>query len=50
VGNDWPHPTEKKQPNDAVLFNLLADRAPDEEMHRRVLVKNPKALYGFRTS
>ena len=24
-GSDWPHPTEKDKPNDATLFDLLAD-------------------------
>src|SRR4051812_3354731 len=29
-GSDWPHPTEKDKPNDALLFDLLAEWAPDE--------------------
>ena len=30
-GSDWPHPTEKAdaKPDDAILFDLLADWAPD---------------------
>jgi D-galactarolactone isomerase len=49
-GSDWPHPTEKEKPNDAVLFDLLSEWAPDEAMRRRVLVDNPEALYGFAKS
>ena len=46
-GSDWPHPTEKDKPDDALLFDLLAAWAPDEAMRRRILVTNPEALYGF---
>jgi predicted TIM-barrel fold metal-dependent hydrolase len=48
-GSDWPHPTEKAdaKPDDAVLFDLLADCAPDEATRNRILVDNPAALYGF---
>jgi predicted TIM-barrel fold metal-dependent hydrolase len=46
-GSDWPHPTEKQKPNDAVLFDLIPDWAPDEATRRRLLVENPQALYGF---
>jgi predicted TIM-barrel fold metal-dependent hydrolase len=48
--SDWPHPTEKEKPDDAVLFDLLAVWAPDEATRRRILVQNPAALYGFPTS
>jgi D-galactarolactone isomerase len=48
-GSDWPHPTEKAdaKPNDAVLFDLLADWAPQEATRNRILVDNPGALYRF---
>ncbi|TMJ05933.1 MAG: 2-pyrone-4,6-dicarboxylate hydrolase [Alphaproteobacteria bacterium] len=48
-GSDWPHPTEKPEhkPDDAALFDLLAEWAPDEAQRRRILVTNPEALYGF---
>jgi D-galactarolactone isomerase len=46
-GSDWPHPTEKDKPNDAVLFNLLMDWAPDEATRHRILVDNPASLYSF---
>lgn len=46
-GSDWPHPTEKEKPDDAVLFDLLSEWAPDETARRRILVDNPAELYGF---
>jgi D-galactarolactone isomerase len=48
-GSDWPHPTEKEneKPNDAVLFDLLTDWAPNEDTRHRILVENPATLYGF---
>jgi D-galactarolactone isomerase len=46
-GSDWPHPTERQKPNDAVLFDLLGEWAPDEALRRRILVENPERLYGF---
>ena len=46
-GSDWPHPTENDKPDDAVLFDLLSDWAPDAPTRRRILVDNPAALYDF---
>jgi predicted TIM-barrel fold metal-dependent hydrolase len=46
-GSDWPHPTEQQKPNDATLFDLLAEWAPDAAQRERILVTNPEALYGF---
>lgn len=46
-GSDWPHPTEKDKPNDATLFDLLTEWAPDAAQRERILVTNPEALYGF---
>jgi D-galactarolactone isomerase len=46
-GSDWPHPTEKDKPDDAALFDLLSQWAPDEATRNRILVQNPEALYGF---
>ncbi len=47
-GSDWPHPTERdNKPNDAVLFNLVAEWAPDAAARKQLLVDNPAALYGF---
>ena len=46
--SDWPHPTEKdNKPDDSVLFDLLAQWAPDEATRNRILVQNPESLYGF---
>ncbi len=49
-GSDWPHPTEKQKPDDAVLFDLLADWVPEAATRHRVLVTNPETLYGFAPS
>ena len=46
-GSDWPHPTEKDKPDDAVLLDLLSDWAPDAATRQRILVDNPARLYGF---
>jgi len=46
-GSDWPHPTEKEKPDDAVLFDLLSVWIPDEATRRRILVENPSVFYGF---
>jgi predicted TIM-barrel fold metal-dependent hydrolase len=46
-GSDWPHPTEREKPNDAVLFDLMGEWAGDEAIRQRVLVANPAQLYGF---
>ena len=48
-GSDWPHPTEKPgtKPDDAILFDLLADWAPDDTTRHRILVENPAELFRF---
>lgn len=48
-GSDWPHPSEKDdhKPDDAILFDLLAQWAPDEAVRHRILVDNAAKLYGF---
>jgi predicted TIM-barrel fold metal-dependent hydrolase len=46
-GSDWPHPTEKVKPDDALLFDLLSEWTPDAATCRRILVDNPQTLYGF---
>jgi len=50
-GSDWPHPTmpEDNKPDDALLFDLLSEWAPDAATRERILVKNPETLYGFRS-
>jgi len=51
-GSDWPHPTlaATEKANDATLFDLLLDWAPDERLRHRILVENPETLYGFSTA
>ena len=46
-GSDWPHPTEAEKPDDAVLFDLVSEWAPDGTTRHRILVENPAKLYGF---
>lgn len=42
-GSDWPHPglPADMKPNDAVLFDLLSEWAPNERDRHRILVENP---------
>jgi predicted TIM-barrel fold metal-dependent hydrolase len=49
-GSNWPHPNEPDKPNDALLFDQLAQWAPREATRRRILVENPETLYGFAKS
>jgi D-galactarolactone isomerase len=50
-GSDWPHPGEReKKPDDAVLFDLLFEWAPDAAVRHRILVENPAVLYDFPKS
>lgn len=46
-GTNWPHPGEDPKPDDALLFDLLLDWAPDETVRKRILVDNPAMLYDF---
>lgn len=46
-GTNWPHPGEDPKPDDALLFDLLLDWAPDETVRKRILVENPAMLYDF---
>jgi predicted TIM-barrel fold metal-dependent hydrolase len=49
-GSDWPHVATwppKPMPNVGELLDVLADWVPDEAARKRVLVDNPKRLYGF---
>jgi len=49
-GSNWPHPSEPNKPDDAMLFDLLGQWAPEEATRNRILVANPEALYGFAKS
>ena len=46
-GSDWPHPSEKVKPDDALLLDLLLDWAPEEAVRTRILTQNPEELYAF---
>ena len=48
-GSDWPHPSAdiRSKPDDAKLFDLLTEWAPNERTRNRILVDNPQSLYGF---
>ncbi len=47
-GTDWPHPVFKgTMPNDGALLDQLSAWAPSESQRTKILVENPKALYGF---
>jgi D-galactarolactone isomerase len=35
------------KPDDARLFDLLAEWAPGKTLRRRILVENPEIFYGF---
>lgn len=47
-GTDWPHVNMngRGMPNDGDLFDLLAHWAPSAAARQRILVENPRALYG----
>jgi 2-pyrone-4,6-dicarboxylate lactonase len=47
-GTDWPHPNLKEVPDDGLLVDLLGEIAPSEPQRRKLLVDNPKRLYGFQ--
>jgi D-galactarolactone isomerase len=49
-GTNWPHPGEDPKPDDAAIFDLLADWAPAAATRNRILVTNPALLYGFPES
>jgi D-galactarolactone isomerase len=46
-GTNWPHPGEDSKPDDAAMFDLPADWAPEAATRDRILVTNPTLLYGF---
>jgi D-galactarolactone isomerase len=47
-GSDWPHPgVRTNKPDDALLFDLLSEWAPEAATRHRILVDNPQVLYRF---
>jgi predicted TIM-barrel fold metal-dependent hydrolase len=49
-GTNWPHPGVTEKPDDAVIFDLLSQWAPNAGTRHRLLVDNPAILYGFSKS
>jgi D-galactarolactone isomerase len=45
--SNWPHPGRVPAPDDADLLALLDQWAPDRAGAERILVDNPRQLYGF---
>jgi D-galactarolactone isomerase len=45
--SNWPHPNQKVVPSNAAMLDLLLDWVDDEATRGRILVDNPKQLYGF---
>jgi D-galactarolactone isomerase len=46
-GSNWPHPNETPKPDDAQVFDLMSQWAPNDATRNRILVQNPATLYGF---
>lgn len=46
-GSDYPHLSFADKVGSVELFNLLGQWAPDEATRRRILVDNPRQLFGF---
>jgi predicted TIM-barrel fold metal-dependent hydrolase len=46
-GSDWPHPSNRVLPDDALLMETLAAWCEDAATLHRVLVENPARLYDF---
>jgi predicted TIM-barrel fold metal-dependent hydrolase len=46
-GSDYPHLSFADKVGSIELFNLLAQWAPDENLRRKILVDNPRRLFGF---
>jgi predicted TIM-barrel fold metal-dependent hydrolase len=47
-GGDWPHPRmDGDMPDVGHLLDLMFEWTPDAEIRRRILVTNPRQLYGF---
>jgi len=45
--SNWPHPSVKEKPDDAMLLDLLLEWVPDETVRKLILVSNPAGLYEF---
>jgi D-galactarolactone isomerase len=45
--SDWPHATEQVQPDTSTMFSQFCSFVGDGKTLERILVENPKQLYGF---
>ncbi|MGE0800289.1 MAG: amidohydrolase family protein [Lautropia sp.] len=45
--SDWPHATEREQPDTLAMFSQFCDLVGDRRTLDRILVDNPGELYGF---
>ena len=45
--SNWPHPNQNPLPSNAAMLYLLLKWTDNVETQRKILVKNPAALYGF---
>ena len=46
-GSDWPHLSFADEVTGGQLWNLLGEYAPDDLTRRKILVENPRTLFGF---
>lgn len=46
-GSDYPHLSFADKVGTVELFNLLAQWAPDAATRQKILVDNPRKLFGF---
>ena len=46
-GSDYPHLSFADKVASVELWNLLGRWAPDQAIRRRILVDNPRSLFGF---
>jgi D-galactarolactone isomerase len=45
--SNWPHPGMNPVPSTAGMLDLLLDWTDSDDVRRRILVDNPRRLYGF---
>jgi D-galactarolactone isomerase len=45
--SNWPHPGRHPRPDNVSLLQLLTSWTDDVDVRNRILVDNPRALYGF---
>jgi predicted TIM-barrel fold metal-dependent hydrolase len=46
-GSDYPHLSFADKVGSVELFNLLGQWAPDAAIRKKILVENPRQLFGF---